>query len=150
MQGWGWLIEYPKCARLQPDPTPDIDSDPTFGFGSDPPPDIVSGPTPGIGSDMRPLTQALIDRVALEPGFPEAELKWGLYGPSGLGRTCGSRGYKQGGTKIVLTSLAATSAATNRAFTRQFEDFAPLLEGSRGNGEVRPLESNLWSLVSQN
>ena len=101
------------------------------------------------------MLQALIDRVALEPGFPlygEGEgfggrdvkrslaggarpPRPGLYGPSGLSRTCSSVGYKKGGEPAMLTSLAATSRALNRNFVRAFGDFAPLLAATRGNGE---------------
>ena len=83
---------------------------------------------------------ALVDAVALEPGFPAAP-RPGLYGPSGFGRACGPAGYQRGqgadpSAAAVITNLAAASKALNRRYLDAFEDsFGPLLHGTRGNGE---------------
>ena len=70
------------------------------------------------------MLQALIDRVATEPGFPsyaDYHPAPGLYGPSGFGRACGGAGYQRGrGTDpsaaAVLTNLAAASQAPYRRY----------------------------------
>ena len=86
-----------------------------------------------------PMLQALVDRVSLEAGFPlyaAPDAPPGLYGPSGLGRTCGAGGYKKGGPATVLTGFAATSATQNRRYVETFEaEFGPLVAWTRGNGE---------------
>ena len=88
------------------------------------------------------MLQALIDTVALEPGFPHYEAAStppGLHGPSGMGRSCSANGYQRGrtgGTSVaVLTNLASSSRALNMRYIKAFEDVAPLLEATRGNGE---------------
>ena len=83
------------------------------------------------------LLQALIDAVSLElPGRP-----LGIYGPSGLARSCGPRGYTRGyetpdeAHRTVLTQLAATSTAANHRYVHEFaQSWQGLLEQTRGNG----------------
>lgn len=86
--------------------------------------------------------QALIDAVALEPGFPRHLITApGLHAPSGLRRSCGHHGYSTGHQPIdesspaVLTTLAAGSAALNAMWLAAADQFRPLLAATRGNGE---------------
>ena len=93
------------------------------------------------------MLQALIDRVASEPGFPSyAEYAPGLYGPSGLGRYCSQDGYttevktdkwiEQRDAQFLSSQLTATSSAANAIYLERFEtDYAQLLHASGGNGE---------------
>lgn len=92
------------------------------------------------------MLQALIDRVASERGFPDyVHDAPGLYGPSGLGRSCGKAGYDVAprrddemiptGGAFLPSQLTATSAAANGAYLSRFDDFRPLLRSSGGNGE---------------
>lgn len=89
-----------------------------------------------------PMLQALVDAVALEPGFPSYERSPpGLYGPSGLARSCGARGYTRGheapdaASPAVLTGVSATSAVANARYLDGFADFDATLRRTRGNGE---------------
>ena len=90
------------------------------------------------------MLQALIDAVALEPGFPlYVDHAPGLYGPSGLSRSCGKSGYTRGyeplaseADRAVLTTLASCSKALNAKWLAVANrSFHPLLKRTRGNGE---------------
>ncbi|KAL3904240.1 MAG: hypothetical protein SGPRY_011361 [Prymnesium sp.] len=59
----------------------------------------------------QPMLQALIDHVALEPGFPLYSAKEGsnfspgLYGPSSFTRSCGPLGYTRGHQQVLAEGV---------------------------------------------
>ena len=94
------------------------------------------------------MLQALIDRVAEQPGFPAFAGGRGpsgglIFGPSGLSRTCSPHGYATWpqrpsavGGFITFANMMASSKRANDLYLARFRhEFAPALAITRGNGE---------------
>ena len=95
------------------------------------------------------MLQALADSVATEKGFPHSAR--GLYGPSSLGRRCGSSGYATApslgasASFFLPAGITATSAAANRAYTDSFyADYRAVLQATKGNGEDLTFAHAVW------